>query len=432
MQIAIVGLAGVADHRLNTLTRGPPDGRLRRGHAQRRRRQVARPAARRLAEIFKPKKVVQADVRTRTCPRRRVVRRTSRHRGAAGRSPRALRDSDALLHVVRASRPGQPTPAGSVDPARDLEQLDLEFTLADLAMAERRLERLGAVAVTAPSLSEKPRARGVVLRRIHEGLEAGSIRTSSSIPMRPRHPRFRFLTEKPVLVLLNVGEGELASAPRSSSGSLAPTSTGTRWSMRSRTDRDGARRTGARRGRAFMESRYRGVAPWSGHRAVYGLLGLVSFLTADPTGPCLADPGRSTSTRRVPSTPISRRASSGPRPWPTRTAQARLDGGGEEGRPPALRGRTIGSRTGRLEICSAADPAMAPATRRLHRGAVSWAATRVEVQLGEMVRSRSARRRLVSSVIITSSRSSSSASRSAMSCPLPAWTRDRARSGRRR
>ena len=54
-----------------------------------------------------------------------------------------LRDSDALLHVVRAFEdPATPHPAGSVDPARDLEQLDLEFTLADLSMTERRLERL--------------------------------------------------------------------------------------------------------------------------------------------------------------------------------------------------------------------------------------------------------------------------------------------------
>jgi ribosome-binding ATPase YchF (GTP1/OBG family) len=45
--------------------------------------------------------------------------------------------------VVRAFEdPSNPHPEGSVDPARDLERLDLEFMLADLAMAERRLERL--------------------------------------------------------------------------------------------------------------------------------------------------------------------------------------------------------------------------------------------------------------------------------------------------
>ena len=40
-----------------------------------------------------------------------------------------------------------PHPAGSVDPARDLENLDLEFILADLAMVDRRQHRALAVSV---------------------------------------------------------------------------------------------------------------------------------------------------------------------------------------------------------------------------------------------------------------------------------------------
>jgi hypothetical protein len=127
-----------------------------------------------------------------------------------------LRDSDALLHVVRAFEdPSHPHPAGSVDPARDLDQLDLEFTLADLAMTERRLDRLkGSGRHGTPAEREAAEREEVVLRRIHEGLQAGTpIRDLGLDADAAKAIRgFRFLTEKPVLVLLNVGEGDLATA----------------------------------------------------------------------------------------------------------------------------------------------------------------------------------------------------------------------------
>jgi GTP-binding protein YchF len=217
MQIAIVGLAGSGKTTVfNTLTRGHaetggyggvtlnvgvvkvPDERLDR-----------------LAEIFKPKKIVQADVTYVDLP---APPASSEGRVGTEELPAdhlaRLRDSDALLHVVRAFEDAaHPHPAGSVDPARDLEQLDLEFLLADLAMTERRLERLktsgrhGTQAERAAAEREE-----IVLRRLHEGLEAGTpIRDLGLDPDEAKAIRgFRFLTEKPVLVLLNVGEGDVA------------------------------------------------------------------------------------------------------------------------------------------------------------------------------------------------------------------------------
>ena len=217
MQIAIVGLAGSGKTTVfNTLTRGHaetggyggvtlnvgvvkvPDERLEK-----------------LAEIFKPKKIVQADVTYVDLP---APPASSEGRVGTEELPAdhlaRLRDSDALLHVVRASDdPSNPHPAGSVDPARDLEQLDLEFVLADLAMTERRLERLtGSGRHGTQAEREAAEREGVVLQSIHEGLEAGSpIRDLDLDEDASKAIRgFRFLTEKPVLVLLNVGEGEVA------------------------------------------------------------------------------------------------------------------------------------------------------------------------------------------------------------------------------
>src|SRR5215207_11704215 len=176
MQIAIVGLAGSGKTTVfNTLTRGHaetggfgglelhvgvvkvPDGRLER-----------------LAEIFKPKKVVQADVTYVDLP---APPASSEGRVGTEELPAEhlarLRDSDALLHVVRAFEDStNPHPHGSVDPARDLEGLDLEFILADLSMVDRRLERLGSSGRHGTTAEREANEREeAILRRLKIELE---------------------------------------------------------------------------------------------------------------------------------------------------------------------------------------------------------------------------------------------------------------------
>ncbi|HEX4898565.1 MAG TPA: redox-regulated ATPase YchF [Candidatus Limnocylindrales bacterium] len=220
MQIAIVGLAGSGKTTVfNTLTRGHaetggfggmtlnvgvvkvPDERLDR-----------------LATIFHPRKIVHADVTYVDLP---APPASSEGRVGTEELPAEhlarLRDSDALLHVVRAFEdPSNPHPDGSVDPARDVERLDLEFILADLAMVDRRVERLATSGRHGtPAERESNEREEVILRRLKEGLDAGRpIRDLGLDPDDAKAIRgFRFLTEKPVLVLLNVGEGDIATAP---------------------------------------------------------------------------------------------------------------------------------------------------------------------------------------------------------------------------
>ena len=146
MQIAIVGLAGAGKTTVfNTLTRGHAETggygglELHVGVVK-----VPDPRLDRLAGIFRPKKVVHADVTYVDLP---APPPSSEGRVGTEELPAEhlarLRESDALLHVVRAwDDAAHPHPAGSVDARRDLEQLDLEFILADLALVDRRLERL--------------------------------------------------------------------------------------------------------------------------------------------------------------------------------------------------------------------------------------------------------------------------------------------------
>ncbi len=220
MQIAIVGLAGSGKTTVfNTLTGGHAEtGGY--GGVTLNVGVVKVPDARldTLATIFMPKKIVHADVTYADLPAPPAS--SEGHIGTEelpadhlGR----LRDSDALLHVARAFEdPANPHPDGSVDPVRDLERLDLEFLMADLAMTERRLERLKTSARHGnPAEREAAEREEIVLGRIHTGLEAGSpIRDLDLDADDEKALRgFRFLTQKPVLVLLNVGESDLASAP---------------------------------------------------------------------------------------------------------------------------------------------------------------------------------------------------------------------------
>jgi ribosome-binding ATPase len=291
VQIAIVGLAASGKTTVfNTLTRGHaetggygaltlnvgvvkvPDDRLDR-----------------LAEIFKPKKIVHADVTYVDLPA--PPPSTEGHVGTEelpAEHLARLRESDALLHVVRAfDDPSVPHPEGPVDPARDLERLDLEFILADLSMVDRRLERLttGGRHGT-PAEREANDREEVVLRRLKGELEAGRpIRDAGlSVDEAKAVRGFRFLTEKPVLVLLNVGEADLASAP-----TLVERIAGSYAHAHSMVDHLSAKiemelgELEADDAATFMAEL--GIAESGLERVIrlsYTLLGLVSFLTAGP------------------------------------------------------------------------------------------------------------------------------------------------------
>src|SRR5438874_3318964 len=90
----------------------------------------------RLTALFQPKKRVPATVEFADMAATRSEAKTLL-------DVVAYRNADALLHVVRAFRdPSVPHPGGSVNVARDVQTIEDELVLADLGVAERRLERL--------------------------------------------------------------------------------------------------------------------------------------------------------------------------------------------------------------------------------------------------------------------------------------------------
>jgi GTP-binding protein YchF len=291
MQIAIVGLAGSGKTTVfNTLTRGHAEtGGF--GGMELHVGVVKVPDERldRLAAIFKPKKIVQADVTYVDLPAPPAS--TEGHVGTEDLPPEhlaRLRDSDALLHVVRAFEdPANPHPEGSVDPTRDLDRLDTEFLLADLALVDRRLERLKQTGRHGtPAEREANEREEAVLARLKPALEQGSpIRDVELDPDEEKAIRgFRFLTQKPVLVLLNVGEGDIAGA-----GERAATLDAAYGHRQALVEALSARiemelgELEPDEAAVFMEEL--GIADSGLDRVIalsYRLLGLISFLTAGP------------------------------------------------------------------------------------------------------------------------------------------------------
>ena len=124
-----------------------------------------------------------------------------------------IRETDAILHVVRAHEDAQVVhPEGRVAPLADVETVETELLYADLEQAEGRLER---VTRQARSLEKELVAEERWLREVVEALRAG--RAVRTVPEPADAPgaarRLSALTSKPVLYVANVAEGEPPEPP---------------------------------------------------------------------------------------------------------------------------------------------------------------------------------------------------------------------------
>jgi len=159
-----------------------------------------------LAAVFEPKKVTHATVEYLDFPA--ISKEALRDPSYLA----SLRVADALAHVLRVFHSDTvPHEKGTVDAVRDLGDVDTELILSDLVVVEKRLERLE---------KDRRKIRNAELDREFElleqcrtALEAGtSLRALEfSADDEKRIRGFQFLSQKPMLVVLNVGEED---APR--------------------------------------------------------------------------------------------------------------------------------------------------------------------------------------------------------------------------
>ena len=210
MKTGIIGLPSVGKSTLFQLLTGSaapvpgsrPEARL--GIAR-----VPDPRIDALAAIYSPRKKTWATMEYADVPG------VSKGEGAALVDLPALRNVDALVHVVRAFESDEvPHPDGSVDPLRDVKMLELELILADLSAVERRIERLEANIKKANKGDDV--AERAIFLKMKDCLESERpLRELSLLEEERRRLRsYSFLSEKPVLLVVNLGEEQIRDAAR--------------------------------------------------------------------------------------------------------------------------------------------------------------------------------------------------------------------------
>ena len=206
LHAALIGLPSTGKttlFRLLSRTAAPPGPTGGRHEAHVGIAQVPDPRLDRLTELFEPQRRVPATVEI-----------TELAGYGATRSlidVTAFRDADALLHVLRMFRDERvPHVAGEVDPARDATQMEDELILADLGVAERRLDRIRQDAKKGKNRELEEEARVVELCRgaLEEGRPLRALSLDADDARRLRG--FSFLSAKPVLVVLNLDEADVA------------------------------------------------------------------------------------------------------------------------------------------------------------------------------------------------------------------------------
>ncbi|MBO6251786.1 MAG: redox-regulated ATPase YchF [Muribaculaceae bacterium] len=165
----------------------------------------------RLAELVHPKRIVPTTVEIVDIAG--LVKGASRGEGLGNRFLANIRETDAILHVLRCFDDDNITHVdGSVDPVRDKEVIDLELQLRDLETIESRIAKVYKQAQTGGD--RDARVQYEVLKRYQEALQQGkSARTVELLNKdeeRVAHDLF-LLTNKPVLYVCNVDDASAAT-----------------------------------------------------------------------------------------------------------------------------------------------------------------------------------------------------------------------------
>jgi GTP-binding protein YchF len=162
---------------------------------------------RRIEKYIKTQKVVPAIVEIVDIAG--LVAGASQGEGLGNKFLANIRETNAILMMVRCFDDTNVIHvAGSVDPMRDIDVIDLELTLADLETAEKRLKK---AQTTAKAGTKEAKAEVAFAEKVYTHLQSGKAMRllAMSDEERKQVATFGLLTAKPVLYCANVGEADL-------------------------------------------------------------------------------------------------------------------------------------------------------------------------------------------------------------------------------
>lgn len=154
----------------------------------------------RLAALYNPRKLIHASVEYTD------VAALSQEALKETAFAANLRNVDALAHVVRAFDDPSIPHVGAIDPLRDIKNVDFDLIVNDLGQVEKRLERVQ---------KDLKKMRTPELEKEFELLKRAQAHLETERPLREMEMTkeekklvrgFMFLSEKPILYVLNIGE----------------------------------------------------------------------------------------------------------------------------------------------------------------------------------------------------------------------------------
>jgi len=161
-----------------------------------------------LANLYKPRKTTYAQLELVDVPG--LVRGASAGLGVGNAFLEGIRQSDALVHVVRAFKSDLEHVEGSIDPLRDVLTVTYELLMADIAFVDKRLSRLADSKKRTAQTEAEMRLLGRVLTHLE------SEQPFSTFAIVPEEEKlllsYTFLTGKPQILVVNLDDEQFVDA----------------------------------------------------------------------------------------------------------------------------------------------------------------------------------------------------------------------------
>jgi GTP-binding protein YchF len=163
-----------------------------------------------LGNLYKSKKITPATIEFVDIAG--LAKGASRGEGLGNQFLSHIREVDALIHVVRCFNDENVVHVdGGLDPARDIENLDLELIFSDLEILERRVAKTEKAAKNDKALGKELTLLKALQSHLEEGKSARAFVTADEDEA-ALLASLNLLSDKPVIFAANVSEGDLADS----------------------------------------------------------------------------------------------------------------------------------------------------------------------------------------------------------------------------